>query len=83
MTKACGNDEGPPPPPPPPPPPSTIEEDDFKFENGLHWKVVLFGYSCGFVFGLVLGYLVFSSEKSKWQLNIVYGEWHNKIQRSN
>ncbi|KAK4549965.1 hypothetical protein RGQ29_032729 [Quercus rubra] len=68
MTKACGNDEG------PPPPPSTIQEDDFKFENGFHWKVVLLGYGCGFVFGLVLGYLVFSSGKLKWLLNIVFGE---------
>ncbi|KAK4594269.1 hypothetical protein RGQ29_018092 [Quercus rubra] len=68
MTKACGNDEG------PPPPPSTIQEDDFKFENGFHWKVVLLGYGCGFVFGSVLGYLVFSSGKPKWLLNIVFGE---------
>ena len=67
-TKACGNDEG------PPPPPSTIQEDDFKFENGFHWKVVLLGYGCGFVFGLVLGYLVFSSGKPKWLLNIVFRE---------
>ncbi|XP_050279757.1 receptor-like protein 6 isoform X4 [Quercus robur] len=71
MTKACGNGEGP---PPPPPPPSTIQEDDFKFENGFHWKAVLLGYGCGFVFGLVLGYLVFSSGKPKWLLNIVFGE---------
>ncbi|XP_050279805.1 receptor-like protein 6 [Quercus robur] len=61
MTKACGIDEG----PPPPPPPSTIQEDDFKFENGFHWKVVLLGYGCGFVFGLFLGYLGFSSGKPK------------------
>ena len=67
MTKACGNDKG-------PPPPSTIQEDDFKFENGFHWKVVLLGYGCGFMFGLVLGYLVFSSGKPKWLLNIVFGE---------
>ncbi|XP_023891100.1 receptor-like protein 33 [Quercus suber] len=59
MTKACGNDKG------PPPPPSTIQEDYLKFENGFHWKVVLLGYGYGFVFGLVLGYLVFSSEKPK------------------
>ncbi|XP_065623651.1 receptor-like protein 6 [Quercus suber] len=68
MTKACGNDEG------PPPRPSTIQEDDFKFENGFHWKVVLLGYGCGFVFELVLGYLVFSSGKPKWILNIVFRE---------
>ena len=37
MTNACGNDEG------QQPPSSTIQEDDFEFENGFHWKVVLLG----------------------------------------
>ncbi|KAK4594555.1 hypothetical protein RGQ29_018296 [Quercus rubra] len=73
MTKACGNDEG-----QQPPPSSTIQEDDFEFENGFHWKVVLLGYGVGFMFGLGLGYLVFSSGKPKWLVNIVYGGRHNK-----
>ncbi|KAK4594708.1 hypothetical protein RGQ29_018418 [Quercus rubra] len=77
MTKACGNDEG-----QRPSPSSTIQEDDFEFENGFHWKVVLLGYGCGFMFGLGLGYLVFSSGKPKWLVNIVYGGRHNKLQRS-
>ena len=77
MTKACGNDEG-----QQLLPSSTTQEDDFKFENGFHWKVVLLGYSCGFMFGLVLGYLVFSSGKPKWLVNIVYGGRHNKVRRS-
>lgn len=77
MTKACGNDEG-----QQPSPSSTIQEDDFEFENGFHWKVVLFGYGCGFMFGLGLGYLVFSSGKPKWPVNIVNGGRHNKLQRS-
>ena len=68
ITKACGNDEG-----QEPSPSSTIQEDDFEFENGFHWKVVLLGYGCGFMFGLGLGYLVFSSGKPKWLVNIVYG----------
>ncbi|KAL4598212.1 hypothetical protein ACB092_11G044400 [Castanea dentata] len=74
MTKACGNDEG-----QQPSPSSTIQEDDFEFENGFHWKVVLLGYGCGFMFGLGLGYLVFSSGKPKWLVNIVYGGRHNKL----
>ncbi|XP_030962024.1 receptor-like protein 6 isoform X2 [Quercus lobata] len=77
MTKACGNDEG-----QQLLPSSTTQEDDFKFENGFNWKVVLLGYSCGFMFGLGLGYLVFSSGKPKWLVNIVYGEQDNKVQRS-
>ncbi|XP_075644628.1 receptor-like protein Cf-9 isoform X2 [Castanea sativa] len=77
MTKVCGNDEG-----QQPSPSSTIQEDDFEFENGFHWKVVLLGYGCGFMFGLGLGYLVFSSGKPKWLVNIVYGGRHNKLRRS-
>uniref|UniRef100_A0A7N2N0S7 Receptor-like protein 12 n=2 Tax=Quercus lobata TaxID=97700 RepID=A0A7N2N0S7_QUELO len=77
ITKACGNDEG-----QQPSPSSTIQEDDFEFEKGFHWKVVLLGYGCGFMFGLGLGYLVFSSGKPKWLVNIVYGGRHNKLQRS-
>ena len=77
MTKACGNDEG-----QQPSPSSTIQEDDCKFDNGFHWKVVLLGYGCGFMFGLGLGYLVFLSGKPKWLVNIVYGGRHNKLQRS-
>ncbi|KAK4594637.1 hypothetical protein RGQ29_018357 [Quercus rubra] len=77
MTKACGNDEG-----QQPPPSSTIQEDDFEFENGFHWKVVLLGYGVGFMFGLGLGYLVFSSGKPKWLVNIVYGGRHNKVRRT-
>ena len=76
MTKACGNDEG-----QQPPPSSTIQEDDFKFENGFHWKVVLLGYGVGFMFGLGLGYLVFSSGKPIWLVNIFYGEQDNKVRR--
>ncbi|XP_050279364.1 receptor-like protein 7 [Quercus robur] len=74
MTKVCGNDEG-----QQLLPSSTTQDDDFKFENGFNWKVVLFGYCCGFMFGLGLGYLVFSSGKPKWLVNIVYGEQDNKV----
>ncbi|XP_030946859.1 receptor-like protein 7 [Quercus lobata] len=77
MTNACGNDEG-----QQPPPSSTIPEVDFEFENGFHWKVVLLGYGVGFMFGLGLGYLVFSSGKPIWLVNIFYGEQDDKVQRS-
>ena len=77
LTKACGNDEGQQQPPSP-----TIQEDDFWFTNGFHWKVVLLGYGCGFMFGLGMGYLAFSSEKPKCLLNIVYVERCKKVRRS-
>ncbi|KAK4594654.1 hypothetical protein RGQ29_018372 [Quercus rubra] len=76
MTNACGNDEG-----QQPAPSSTIQEDDFEFENGFHWKVVLLGYGVGFMFGLGLGYLVFSSGKPIWLVNIFYGEQDDKVRR--
>jgi hypothetical protein len=65
LTKACGNVEG-----QQLPPASTIQEDDFGFKNGFHWKVILLGYKCGFMFGLGMGYLVFLSEKTKWLVNM-------------
>ena len=37
----------------------TFHDDDFEFGNWFHWKAVLLGYGCGFMFGLGLGYLVF------------------------
>ena len=61
----------------------TIQDNDFKFVNWFHWKFVLLGYGCGFMFGLGLGYFVLSSEKPKWLVNIVYGERRNMLQRSN
>ena len=77
LAKTCGNDEGQQPRPLP-----TIQEDDFEFANGFNWKVVLLGYGCGFMFGLGMGYLVFSSEKSNWLVNSVYGKQCKKVRRS-
>uniref|UniRef100_A0A2N9HB38 Leucine-rich repeat-containing N-terminal plant-type domain-containing protein n=1 Tax=Fagus sylvatica TaxID=28930 RepID=A0A2N9HB38_FAGSY len=76
LTKTCGDDKG-----QQPQPTSTIQEDDFEFENGFHWKVVMLGYGCGFMFGLGMGYLVFSHERPKWLVNMVYGEQRNKVRR--
>ncbi|KAL4598226.1 hypothetical protein ACB092_11G045600 [Castanea dentata] len=76
LTKTCDNVDG------QPLPSLTIQDNDFKFVNWFHWKVVLLGYGCGFMFGLGLGYLVLSSEKPKWLVNIVYGERRNMVQRS-
>ena len=59
----------------------TIQDDDFKFENWFHWKVVLLGYGCGFMFGLTIGYLEFSSKHPKWLINVV-GKVQHKVRRS-
>ena len=76
LTKTCDNVEG-----QLPSPSLSIQDHDFKFVNWFHWKVVLLGYGCGFMFGLCLGYLVLSSEKPKWFVKIFYGEC-NVVQRS-
>ncbi|KAF3950906.1 hypothetical protein CMV_023393 [Castanea mollissima] len=44
--------------------PSLTIQDDFKFGNWFHWKVVLLGYICGFMFGLTMEYLVFSKART-------------------
>ena len=77
LTKTCGDDEG-----QQPLPSSIIQDNDFEFANGFHWKVVLLGYGCGFIFGLGIGYHVFLRGRPKWLVNMVYGEQHNKVQRS-
>ncbi|KAK7818028.1 receptor-like protein 33 [Quercus suber] len=78
LTRTCGdNVEG-----QLPLPSLTIQDNGFKFVNWFNWKVVLLGYGCGFIFGLGLGYLVLSSEKPKWLVNIVFGERRNMVRRS-
>ena len=76
LTRTCDDVEG-----QQPSPSLTIQDDDFKFENWFHWKVVLLGYGCGFMFGLTIGYLVFSSKDPKWLVNMVGKEQH-KVRRS-
>ncbi|XP_059446717.1 receptor-like protein 7 [Corylus avellana] len=56
LSKICGNLED------SPPPPSTFEgnQNSSSFEFG--WKVVVMGYGCGFIIGLVLGRIVFTKK---------------------
>ncbi|KAF5459471.1 hypothetical protein F2P56_023412 [Juglans regia] len=52
------------------PPPSTFEENQgpkLFFEFG--WKVVVMGYGCGFVFGVVIGHIV-TTRKQDWLIKI-------------
>ena len=77
LTRTCDNVDG-----QQPSPSLSFHDDNFKFGNWFHWKVVLLGYGCGFMFGLGLDYHGLSSEKPKWLVNIVYGERCNMLQRS-
>ncbi|KAM7491919.1 hypothetical protein LguiA_034840 [Lonicera macranthoides] len=47
------------------------QEDDSDFASGFTWKVVLMGYGSGTVFGLVMGYLMFLTEKPKGFIRLV------------
>ncbi|KAI7737354.1 hypothetical protein M8C21_028817 [Ambrosia artemisiifolia] len=39
---------------------------DGEKENGFTWKVMVMGYGCGTLLGIVLGYLMLSTGKPKW-----------------
>ena len=71
LTRSCGDDKG-----NQSLPSSTILEDDLKF--WFHWKVILLGYGCGLLLGLGMGYLVFTTGKPKWLVNMVEGKQHKK-----
>ncbi|KAF5459472.1 hypothetical protein F2P56_023413, partial [Juglans regia] len=65
------------------PPPSTFEENQgpkLYFEFG--WKVVVMGYGCGFVFGVVIGHIV-RTRKQDWLIKIFGKKQHQtRISRS-
>ncbi|XP_039026899.1 receptor-like protein 33 [Hibiscus syriacus] len=50
------------------------------FEFG--WKVVVLGYGCGVIFGLIMGYVVFSTGKPQWLLLMVEGLQPRTLKRS-
>ena len=65
------------------PQPSRISEDDTESEYRFGWKVVLMGYGCGMVLGMIMGYLVFSTGKPRWLARIVEKENRRKARRPN
>ncbi|GLT40070.1 hypothetical protein SLA2020_142280 [Shorea laevis] len=52
-------------------PPSSFQEKDELWRFG--WRVVVLGYGCGVVFGLLMGYLVFRTGKPKWFVSLFDG----------
>ncbi|GLU17340.1 hypothetical protein SLE2022_337110 [Rubroshorea leprosula] len=50
---------------------SSFQEKDELWRFG--WRVVVLGYGCGVVFGLLLGYLVFRTRKPKWFVSLFDG----------
>ncbi|XVF79297.1 hypothetical protein PTKIN_Ptkin14bG0210100 [Pterospermum kingtungense] len=53
-----------------PPPPSLVTSGS---KIGFGWKVVALGYGCGVIFGMLMGYLVFSTGKPQWLVRLVEG----------
>ncbi|GKV51844.1 hypothetical protein SLEP1_g58468 [Rubroshorea leprosula] len=45
------------------------------------WRVVLLGYGCGLVFGLLMGYFAFQTGKPKWFVTLFAGQ-HNQKARN-
>ncbi|CAL5328183.1 unnamed protein product [Camellia sinensis] len=57
----------------PQPPPLMFQQED-NTSSGFNWEVILPGYICGLVWGLVMGYFMFSRGKSQWLVRIIEGE---------
>ncbi|MFQ6655167.1 hypothetical protein Gotur_025842, partial [Gossypium turneri] len=60
-----------------PAPPNVLEKDGSKSNIAFEWKVVLIGYGCGVVFGMLVGYVVFQTGKPKWLVNLSQ-QWTKK-----
>ncbi|GJZ35665.1 leucine-rich repeat-containing protein [Tanacetum coccineum] len=46
--------------------PQLEAEEHHEEESGFTWEVVMLGYGCGALLGLVMGYLMLSTRKVKW-----------------
>ncbi|XP_028125526.1 receptor-like protein 6 [Camellia sinensis] len=65
------------------PPPPTIQQDkNSDKSSGFTWQVVVMGYGCGFVFGMIMGYLMFLTRSPEWLMKIVQGKQYKKVKRS-
>ncbi|CAL5394625.1 unnamed protein product [Camellia sinensis] len=65
------------------PPPPTIQQDkNSDKSSGFSWQVVVMGYGCGFVFGMVMGYLMFLTRSPEWLMKIIEGKQYKKVKRS-
>ncbi|KAL7249070.1 hypothetical protein ACSBR1_011269 [Camellia fascicularis] len=65
-----------------PPPPTLQHDENLDWEGRFNWKVVVMGYGCGFVFGIVMGYLMLVTRSPEWLMKIVEGKQYKKVKRS-
>ncbi|XP_022637424.1 receptor-like protein 12 [Vigna radiata var. radiata] len=60
LSKSCNKDKE-------RPPCSTLDKE----ESGFGWKVIVVGYACGMIFGIILGCNVFFAGKLQWLARLV------------
>ncbi|KAJ0503417.1 putative leucine-rich repeat-containing, plant-type, leucine-rich repeat domain superfamily [Helianthus annuus] len=61
-----------------------LEADGYEEEeHGFTWKVVMMGYGCGALLGIVLGYLMLSTGRPKWFNEIADAAEHMILNRQN
>jgi hypothetical protein len=78
MPEECSNGEA-----PPLPPSNFIAGDDSTLlEDGFGWKAVAIGYGCGFMFGVIMGYVVFKTRRPAWFLKMVEDQWSLNASRT-
>ncbi|KAL7191264.1 hypothetical protein ACSBR2_023357 [Camellia fascicularis] len=65
-----------------PPPPTLQQDENLDKSSGFSWQVVVLWYGCGFVFGMVMGYIMFVTQRPEWLMKIVDRKHHTKIKRS-
>ncbi|XP_028080591.1 receptor-like protein 18 [Camellia sinensis] len=65
-----------------PPPPTLQQDENSDKSSGFNWQVVVLGYGCGFLFGMIMGYLMFVTRRPEWLMKIVEGKHHKKVKRS-
>ncbi|XP_028752980.1 receptor-like protein Cf-9 homolog [Neltuma alba] len=71
LLKSCNKDEG--------ESPTPIFDVDEKF--GFGWKPVAWGYGCGMVFGIFMGYVMFSIGKPQWLVRTFGGQFKKQAKR--
>ncbi|KAB2032416.1 hypothetical protein ES319_D05G371700v1 [Gossypium barbadense] len=62
LSKKCGNNQE------PESPPSTVADES---ETRLVWKIAAMGYGSGLVLGLSMGYIVFTTGRPHWPVNMI------------
>ncbi|EOY12107.1 Receptor like protein 53, putative [Theobroma cacao] len=75
LSKACNNDGR-------KQSPSFVKEaDDSEIKISFGWKVVLIGYGCGLIFGVIVRYVTFRNGEPKWFVTLYGVKYRRKGRR--